>query len=249
MARDMRISQPVMWRVMHGKQAPTAKLIESLARDPHVNPHWLFWGEGSPTEKEPGQIMALPVATRLPPGVPSEHPDYFEGGEFPVAAALCRLTRCWYEVSEKTAVLRNPDARLQAGDLLLLDYDIHQRTNLVELDGRIAAAQVRTAGNRGDHRLELGIVDYSCGPDEELLTLVTGKPDFSHWKGVKRVPAQVTTKDKTSSKMVTLDETSAPAFVDSQGRISPIPEHTLAPITYSIQATDIVAVCVGVFRR
>ena len=40
-----------------------------------------------------------------------------------------------------------------------------------------------------------------------------------------------------------------PAFVDADGRLQAINEHLLASEYFQIQREDIVAVCVGMFRR
>ena len=69
----------------------------------------------------------LPVTPVLLPGPPNEHGDKLEGGEHPVAESMFRESRCWYEVSPRSAILRIAELRLQPTDLLLLEFDVNSR--------------------------------------------------------------------------------------------------------------------------
>jgi hypothetical protein len=252
MARAVVCSQSSLSRVLSGAVQPGKRLLRLIADHPDVNSEWLYHGRGEPlvakVELPPPADLRLPVTRNLLPGPPGNYLDRLDGNEFPVAAALYRPSRCWYEVPGNAAVLKNKDARLQFCDLLLLDYDACQFDNLFEISGRIAVAWVEP-GRPGDkRRLELGILEYYCEPDDQMLLLVTGEPPYARPKNVKYLDCQIITKDETTGKNIVVGTTRLPVFVDRSGRPK---EADLAnePTSYRIYPSDIVAVCVGMFRR
>jgi hypothetical protein len=132
-------------------------------------------------------------------------------------------------------------------DLLLLEYDLGRFHDLFEIDNRMAVAWVKSP--RQERHLEVGVLEYLSGPDEEILVLVVGEPDYRRWKNVKYVGARIVRKDKTSGRAVKLGTTTVPVLVGSEGNIEPISDNMRHPISYRISQTDVVAICVGMFRR
>ena len=100
-----------------------------------------------------------------------------------------------------------------------------------------------------ERHLEVGVVEYSFGLDEDDLALVVGEPDYRRWKDVKFVSAQIVKKNKAANRFIRLGSTTVPVSVDGEGNLKPLSDNERQPITYSIQRSDIVAVCVGMFRR
>src|SRR5262245_59192177 len=68
LAAELRVSPPVISRVLTGKQPPTGKLLAALLScHPEVNLHWLLTGGGQPLS-EPGVApggWSRPVADDL----------------------------------------------------------------------------------------------------------------------------------------------------------------------------------------
>ncbi len=252
MARDIGCSQSSLSRVVGGKLRPGKRLLK-LLMDFGVSQEWLYRGKGEPlVERRRASAdvdFRLPVVASPLPGPPSEHRDRLDGHEFPVAAALFGTTRCWYEVGEGVGILRNNDARLAPGDLLLLEYDLGRFHDLFEIDRRIAVSWVGSKSLGEERHLEVGVVEYSFGPDEDDLALVVGEPDYRRWKDVKFVSAQIVKKNKAANRFIRLGSTTVPVSVDGEGNLKPLSDSERQPITYSIQRSDIVAVCVGMFRR
>ena len=258
MARELGVSQAAMWRVLQGKQPPLGKLLENLARHSRVDLHWLFRGEEKSDNTTDINTAAcaiahvLPVARKLLSGLPSEHSDLFQS-DFPVAGPMYRATRCWYEVSRNAGILRNAEARLSPQDLLLFEYDLGQFPSLLDMDRHIAVAWVTPYSprpERQERRLEVGVIEYDSDPENARLDLVVGEPDYYRWKDVKSVPASIVAFDKVADRRVKLRTTTEPAYVDSSGNITPISSHARMAVTHKIAAqSDIVAVCVGIFRR
>src|SRR5262245_39098063 len=101
MSRALKISHPVLSRVLRGLQEPPGKLLEALARWPGVNVRWLFAGEGEPLSERnlwAGGGRFLPIADRLLPGEPNAHPELLTWTSLPVADALYNETAYWFKV-------------------------------------------------------------------------------------------------------------------------------------------------------
>jgi hypothetical protein len=183
------------------------------------------------------------------PGPPSEHADLLQGHDFPVAAAMYRTTRCWYEVPANAGILRHEEVHLLPHDLLLLEYDLGRYHDLFEMDRQIAVVWVESKLLGQKRHLEVGVIEYYCGPDEDDLAMVVGEPDYRRRKDVKFVSAQIVKKNTAANRISRLGTTTVPVSVDGEGNLKPLSDNERQPITYSIQRSDIVAVCVGMFRR
>ena len=253
MARAIGCSQATISRAVRDEIQPGKRLLRLIAAHPAVNAEWLYRGRGKPLvpEEKQGasQDVRLPLVTALAANFPNELRPNPEGTDFPVAHALHAPSRCWYRLSDGATILRHTDVALLPNDLLLLDYDISRFSTLFELSGRIAVAWVHPALKGADQQLEIGVLDYCKDPDGESLELVTGEPNPARWKGVKLVEARLTYKDKSTGKDVDFGSQTVPAWVDSKGMVKPISANELQRESYSIQHSDLVAVCVGMFRQ
>jgi hypothetical protein len=124
MAKDLGISQPVMSRVLAGQQAPSTKLLEALARWPRLNVRWLFNGEGEPLSDRglgDGGGHFCPVASRLLPGSPQEHPELLTGLSLAVATAYYSPTTYYYRLEPRDPLVGAKGSRMAAGDYLLIE--------------------------------------------------------------------------------------------------------------------------------
>lgn len=250
MARDVGCSQSSLSRVVRGESQPGKRLLKLIA-DFGVDPDWIFHGRGEPglgkTQTE--VAFALPVTQTLLAGPATEHPDRIQGQQFPVAAALYQPSRCWYELPDRAAILWHPEAHLAPRDLLLLEYDLRRFESVFEMDGKTVVAWVESQSFRQERHLEIGRLEYTSGPDEASLTLATGAPEHVRWKGVKHVRAHAVMKDRKTGQKIQLGRTTVPVVKDRQGRLHAVPDSGMQSIDYRIDRPDIVAVCVGMFRR
>jgi hypothetical protein len=219
MAADLRVSHPVVWKVTEGGQTPPGKLIEALARDPRVNLTWLFRGEGTPTDIESDQGIAIPIAKQILRGSPEKHRESLSGEFFSLAANFYRPGRFWLEIQPGDPALRSQLLRLNIRDLLLMDTDrsvfptqerLGQQLCGVSIKGETTLGLVDyVPGNEesGPSRIEVDTFDLGVDPSEVFRevrpVMVRGRPrritTFYRWvqseKTGKKVKEEVTDLD------------------------------------------------------
>ena len=162
MAKDLGVSQAVLWKVVEGGQAPPGNLIEVLARRPNVNLPWLFRGEGKPNETDSGQGIPIPIAKQILPGPPDNHRESLSGEMFSLTANYFRPTRYWREIQPGDPVLRS-GLRLCVRDLLLMETDPRAFPDKERLDDELCGVNIIV--NRAQ-KLKLGLVHYEPGNEE-----------------------------------------------------------------------------------
>jgi len=143
---------------MQGKQAPPGKLIDNLARDPRVSLAWLFRGEGSPTDAEPGQGIVTPICRQILPGPPEEQQDYLSGETYALSPRHYKPSRYWLEIQSGDPVLRS-GLHLNARDLLLMECDHRFFPSRERLGQQLCGVKIGGI-------MKLGLIDYVEGDDE-----------------------------------------------------------------------------------
>src|SRR5262249_10987405 len=135
--------------VLRGVQEPPGKLLEALARWPGVNVRWLFAGEGEPLSERnlwAGGGRFLPIADHLLPGEPRAHPELLTWASFPVPDALYSATAYWFLVSGGHPILKDRQARVKAGDYLLIETAATWTRRIEAMRGRLCALQTPRPG-------------------------------------------------------------------------------------------------------
>jgi len=256
MARELDCSQATISKVLSGDARPGARLISLICRHAAVSEEWLRSGSGKPpSERRLTSVTTastLPITRVLLPGPPDAYPDKLEGEEFPIAATMYRPTRCWLDLQHDAAILVADDPRLvlQPHDLLLLDYAIaeHQE-RLTSTDEIVAAWVTRDTGKEPSRRLAIGVLKHYSTDDENPMWLETGRPIYRSLRNTKHVQANLSARDPVTGRTVKLGVRTVPALVTPEGRVEAISEHQFDSESFPIQPDDIVAVCIGIFRR
>lgn len=129
MAEAIECSQPMISRIVTGKQAPGPHVMAKLASLNELNPNWVYTGEGVPfrgTERScEGRTASyiLPVVRHPLMDSPVRADLIGSGGMYPVAAESYAPTRYWLEVVENDDL--TPQKReylgLRPHDLLLIE--------------------------------------------------------------------------------------------------------------------------------
>lgn len=254
MARELGCSQAAISKVLNRKTKPGRRLLKLISDHARVAPQWLCSGEGPnpPAHRQAQKARTLPVTRVLLSGPPNEHAGKLEGEEFPVAEAMYRPTRCWLDLPHNATILDTDDPLLvlQPHDLLLLDYGLteHQE-RLASTDEIVVAWVTPNTGKEPDRRLAIGVMKHYSIEDENPMWLETGRSIYRSFRNVKNVQANLSARDPTTGRTVNLGVRTVPALIASDGSIQAINEHQFDSESFPIQPGDIVAVCIGMFRR
>jgi hypothetical protein len=122
LARDVACSQPLLSKIIHGKQEPGRSLLERIARHPGINPSWVLSGEGQPLV-ELEDVHSLPVSFEVLAGPPLEYPRRLQPERFPIPTALYRASRYWLRLRPDQPVAKLHYDGIRHGDLMLLETD------------------------------------------------------------------------------------------------------------------------------
>lgn len=144
MARDLGISHSVINAVAYGQQTPGRKFLKALSADPRVNAIWLEDGTGEPfsgagTATPTSMASLFPVAEHILPGSPTDYPAHLTSNLDLLSQAWFRPSRYLVRAAVDWPLLREPDARVAADDLLLVETSpIWLENPAMLLDGLIA---------------------------------------------------------------------------------------------------------------
>ena len=128
-ARSWGVSQALISKVINGVQPVTDRLLEVVARQPGVNPRWLFDGQGDPLL--PSTAGTLPVSTLILPGSPEKHRSLLSAERYAVTTHHERESRYWLRLDSRSPILVYPGLLLREDDLLLIET---HRDHLDRLD-------------------------------------------------------------------------------------------------------------------
>jgi len=122
MAQAIGVPKAVLSRVVNG-QAPSAQLLEGIARLGTVSAHWLLTGEGDARNQPAVGAAFVPLARDLLGGPPDVHRELVGPLGFPAASPLRLVAPYWYRISEGSPATRREGEPTQAGDYLLIETD------------------------------------------------------------------------------------------------------------------------------
>ncbi|MEI8375658.1 MAG: hypothetical protein WCJ35_22785 [Planctomycetota bacterium] len=248
MAKDIGVSQAVLWKVVEGGQAPPGKLIEVLARWPSVNLPWLFRGEGKLNEADSGQGIPIPIAKQILPGPPDNHQMNLSGEMFSLTANFFRPTRYWHEIQPGDPVLRSSGLRLRVRDLLLMETDPRVFPDKERLDDELCGVNIVV--NRAQ-KLKLGLVHYKPGNEEsgpariEVDTFDLGVDPSEVRRKVTSVEFRGGVRNVETLYRLERSPTTGKLVEIELGQLDLQPNLLLPTIAYE----DIVCVCVFMVRR
>jgi hypothetical protein len=191
MAEDLAVSQATISKVVRGERAPGSKLLDAIANHPAVNRHWVHEGQGEPLRAEhhetPADECLVPVARVILPGPPSNNVGLLAGSRVPIAAFYFAPSRYLLEVQADDAVVRVPELKIAAGDLLLMETDgAVWRGNVRVLNNRLCAVRSEV-GDRPQHLLAKARVDPLEGTLSFDLYRYDEATDIGHLRSTKRV--------------------------------------------------------------
>jgi len=233
MAADLGVSQALISKVARGEQAPGRKLLEALARHPTIDAAWVYQGLGEPlADPARGELTAepmLPVARCVLAGPPQGEAALLTGARFPVAASFHRPSRYWLEAQPFDPFVLDPDGRIAAGDLLLMETDagVWGRNPQV-LAGRLCA--IREGGDAPSFALD------RLGWDPARRCLVRETPP----KG--GLPEALRGYGERAGRAIDLDGPEPPGGPEGPGE--PDPGRTMEPIDLG----DVIAFAVLLVR-
>jgi hypothetical protein len=180
MASAMQMSQPLISRIVHGRQGAGPEFLAAMARLPGLNPDWVQNGTGEPLL--PPTKGTLPVCVCVLPGWPDRYPELHTGQRHPVADAFCRDSRYWLVLRETCPLLKKASLALLAGDLALLDADdASWLGQLHALVGRIIGVQLQR-GSVPSYELGCLMRDptgYVVDLGEEVARMVEPTPELT----------------------------------------------------------------------
>ena len=182
MARDVGCSPSVLVKIAAGSQAPGRRLLTAISSHPKVNPAWLLAGKGEPllavSSETPEAGWPVPIARQPLPGAPGSDPERLSGESFPTAGAFYRPSRYWLELQPNSPILRIQYLSLQPRDLLLVETDNRQWTEMHLVHEQVCVVQ----GDQGS--LNLAFISHDEGdqddPSEHLYITLP-----SHTEGSK----------------------------------------------------------------
>ncbi|MBT6156426.1 MAG: helix-turn-helix transcriptional regulator [Planctomycetaceae bacterium] len=178
MARDLGLSTTAVHKVLHGQQEPGRRFLTALAKQPRVNPAWVFTGEGEPLLGFPTLSSEggtpLPVLDRLLPGSPEGYASQIVGREHWVASALWRPSRYLLRVSSDFPVMGDPEAKVAVGDLLLIETEPFWRDEPAALHNKLVSVDLSPSGTL-DMQLGRAILQRDAAGFPQLLVDIYGR--------------------------------------------------------------------------
>jgi hypothetical protein len=158
MARAIQMSLPGLVKVVTDKQEPGRQLLTAIVRHSSVNPRWLLTAEGPPFTS-----ASLPIAHRVLPGPPLQHPDLLAGEHAPDLGDLYSTSRYFLKVSSREPLAHDEQQKVKPGDLVLLETDT-ARFEKEQLYEQLAAIRVPRTD---PPQFKLAQVSFYAGDDED----------------------------------------------------------------------------------
>jgi len=148
-ARAVGCSQPVLSRILNGRQQPGRELLERIAALPGVDRDELLATLKVDTTLDRAAETMVPVANSLLDGNPASRPDQLTARTIILSPDVYRPSL--YAVSAKACEPAYSDAleRMRADDLIIIESKVEgMRRNLQILNGKLCVIVVR--GSKGN---------------------------------------------------------------------------------------------------
>lgn len=239
MARATGVTHTAIAKVVTDQQEPGRRLLAKIAAAADVSADWLLTGHGPPYTP-----AAIPVADRALPGAPHEHTADLVDEKVEGLPDLYTPSRYWLKVKRGEPVLKDPEQKVKAGDLLLLESS---RDSLPKPPDLWQTLCVIRLPRSEPPQFKVAVVDYverSEGDPEHL------EADVFALEGelIKQtiVEESPTGDLRAYSRLVRREKSEGPReFTGTR------PVHHLDPALFPlrIKYADVVAVCILVVRR
>lgn len=125
MAKEIGFSQPAVFRVISGQQAPSRRFVRAVAEHPRVSSEFIYRGVGKASRETAGGRPApqgLPIASCPLPGLPDQHTQLLSGRYLSLDS---RHTSSSYilPVPQDSVLVACPSLRISPDDLLIIEAD------------------------------------------------------------------------------------------------------------------------------
>jgi transcriptional regulator with XRE-family HTH domain len=241
-AEKVGVSHTAVSKVVAGRP-PGRGLLEKIARELKVSPAWLLTGEGEPSTEPQGQ-GGVPVARKLLPGSPLEHPDLLLD-DWSDAGTLFGRGQYWLVLTSEQPIVRDPRRGFRVGDHLLVETNRDKFPRKSQLCNHLCV--VRFPGGEAP-ALKLALVEYYPGAIEE---------------GPERLEADSFERDPDPSVLVQeevyrhypggmIRHYQRPLKLTQyrgQERAVPLSEYETEPVLPKIRYADIAGVWLQILRR
>lgn len=172
MAKEMKISQASVSKVLSGDRMPGRKFLAALAACEKVNPDWLYSGTGTPF-REPLKTYQdrLPILRTIPSHEWTGEEDHLTTN-WPVMPGLYTKGCYFLEAQSNMPLVKSSALAINKGDLLLMkplkDYPL--RAN--DLDERLAVVETQNT-NTKEPDMVLGQLNWHQEEDGSYFTIDT----------------------------------------------------------------------------
>lgn len=205
MARDLRVEQSTISKVLAGRQQPGAALLERLASWPRVNPAWLMSARGEPLYDVAATSSAglyLPLVDELLKVPPAAAPEQLSGISYPVAGAYYSNTAYWFRVPANHVITFAP-VSVRSHDLLLMTAERRLVGSIVGVCGRIVVIRHPQGGRPA--LAQVGTDEEMVEGVERYRLEVFGEPGRT-WFVSGEVPRKIVGKAKSEERFVTFED-------------------------------------------
>jgi hypothetical protein len=246
MANALGMTQPALWKIVHGSQPLNAQLILALATHTNVNLHWVLLGEGPRTSEKDAALLRgkavvlpkVPVASRPLPGSPQKHKELLTRGACGPLESRLSPSQYWLEIKVTDPIVRWKDEQVLPGDWLLIETDRVRFPREADMEGKLV------------------IILFGV-PDEERPTL--GRVEMVHEDGLdvdtfdlgidpSRVEEELVTRKLPNGKYLTFPRKyirePGGATHSRQPHSRPVSEDDLYYNIPSVEYRELLGVCV-----
>ena len=245
MAKDLAVSQAMLWKVVAGGQAQPGQADRGVGSVAWREPKVAVLRRRQAYRHRCRSRAAHPHFRPDTPGPPGEHSEMLSGETFSLAANFYRPTRYWYELQPGEPAIRS-GLQLKVRDLLLMESDPNEFPEKERLNDVICGVRVIVDGKEklklgqvffepdsedsGPARIEVDTFDLGIDPSR-ITTEVRSVPFRGGLRQIETLYTRVRSKVTGKMEKVRLGQ------------------FDLQPLLPTIEYTDIVSVCVLIVRR
>jgi len=205
MAASVGASQSAISRVMSGKQAPTEKMMRSLAALAGVDKRWALEGIGGCPETPEPRLASepfLPVVDEFVAKMSADRQRDVSSERRTIAPSDYRPTRYFFRVSGLSVLTQVPELRIVPADLLLVETDVNRwEENPTYLNGRVCVTS--SDGGPGNWQFALARWVGGQGADVPRLSFRLLRDESASVVGRKNEPRsrQIVTRPRNDDSL------------------------------------------------